>query len=175
MSDSPRVLVLVRHAQAKNRSQGGDRGRELTKSGRRVAQAVGARLAREGVRPDLAVCSPAVRTVQTCEELRRGGLRVQDVWGDPGLYDADVEDVLDSIHEVPDDVRTLMVIGHAPGVPLTAGEVVDHTGLEAETLRRRLAEWPPAGVGVLVHDGPWASFPDDTSALVLLQDPPDEV
>lgn len=129
-AERPRVLVLVRHAQAKNRSDGGDRDRELTKSGRRVARAVGARLAREGVRADLAVCSPAVRTVQTCEELRRGGLRVSDVWGDPALYDADVQDVVDSIRAVPEDVRTLVVIGHAPAVPHTAGEVIDHTGLE---------------------------------------------
>lgn len=175
MPERPRVLVLARHAQAKHRSDGGDRERELTKAGRRVAQAVGARLAREGVRPDLAVCSPAVRTVQTCEEFRRGGLRVQDVWGDPGLYDADVEDVLDSIHEVPDDVRTLLIVGHAPGVPMTAGHATDHTGLDEQELARRLAAWPPGGLGVLVHDGPWASFPDASSALVLLQDPPDEM
>jgi len=32
-----------------------------------------------------------------------------------------------------------------------------------------------AGVGVVVHDGPWSAFPDATSALVLLQDPPDDV
>lgn len=172
MSEHPRVLVLVRHAQAKNRSDGGDRERELTKTGRRVAQAVGARLASEGVRPELVVCSPAVRAVATCDELRRGGLRVQDVWTDAGLYDADVDDVLDSIREVPHEVRTLLVIGHAPGVPLTAGQVADHTGHGEEILRRRLADWPPAGIGVVVHDGRWATFPDATSALVLIQDPP---
>lgn len=173
MSDSPRVLVLIRHAQAKNRSEGGDRERELTKSGRRVAQAVGARLARQGVRADLAVCSPAVRTVQTCEELARGGLRVGDMWGDPALYDADVDDIVGSIREVPDDVRTLLVVGHAPGVPHTAAEVSDHTGLDEAEMRQRIGTWPPAGVGVIVHDGPWSSFPDGSSALVVLQAPPD--
>lgn len=172
---APRMLVLVRHAQAKNRADGGDRDRELTKSGRRVAQAVGARLAREGVRADLAICSPAVRTVQTCEELGNGGLRIADMWGDPALYDADVEDVLDSIREVPDDVRTLLVVGHAPGVPLTAAQAADHTGLSERDLRNRLVEWPPAGVGVLVHDGSWATFPSGGSALVLLQEPDPEV
>lgn len=169
------MLVLVRHAHAKNRAEGGDRARELSKGGRRVAQAVGARLAREGVRVDLAVCSPAVRTVQTYEELRRGGLRVQDSWGDAALYDADVEDILGSIREVPDDVRTLLVVGHAPGVPMTAGEVADHTGLAPEESRRRLAQWPPAGVGVVVHGGSWSSFPDASSALVVLQEPPTDV
>lgn len=175
MSDTPRVLVLVRHAQAKNHSSGGDRARELTKSGRRVARAVGARLAADGVRPELAVCSPAVRTVQTCDELTRGGLPIRDVWGDAGLYDADVEDVLDSIRAVPDDVRTLLVVGHAPGVPMTAGVVTDHCDLGEQALQQRLRAWPPAGVGVVVHDGPWSAFPDATSALVVLQDPPDDV
>ena len=115
------------------------------------------------------------RQVQTYEELRRGGLRVQDSWGDAALYDADVEDILGSIREVPDDVRTLLVVGHAPGVPMTAGEVADHTGLAPEESRRRLAQWPPAGVGVVVHGGSWSSFPDASSALVVLQEPPTDV
>lgn len=172
MTDAPRMLLLVRHAEAKSHAEGGDAARELTKSGRKTAQAVGARLSREGVRVDLAVCSPSTRTVSTCEELRRGGLRVQEVWGDPALYEADVEDVLDSIREVPDDVRTLVVVGHFPAVPAVLTEVDDHTGLGSDALADRIRQWPPAGVGVVVHDGPWSSFPNDSSAVVLVQEPP---
>lgn len=174
MTHYPRLLVLVRHAQAKNSSTGGDRERELTKSGRRMAQAVGAWLAKDGVRPDLAVCSPATRTVSTCEELARGGLHLSELWGDASLYDADVEDVLGSIRDVPDEVRSLLLVGHAPAIPGVAAEVEDHTGVGADELRRRLLDWPPAGVGVIIHDGPWASFPDHSSALVVLREPPEE-
>ncbi len=172
--EAPRVLVLVRHAQAKDRAPegGGDAQRELTKAGRRVARAVGEGLAGQGVRPDLAVVSPSARTVATCEELQAGGLRIADVWADAALYDADVEDVLDSIREVPDDVRTLVVIGHAPGVPAVAGWVENHTGRDDERLRADIERWATAGLGVIVHEGPWASFPAEGSALVLLQEPP---
>ena len=56
------------------------------------------------------------------------------------LYDADVEAILGSIRELPDDVRTLLFVGHAPGVPMPPGVVADHTGLAPEESRRRLAQ-----------------------------------
>ncbi|GAB76635.1 phosphohistidine phosphatase [Austwickia chelonae] len=175
MTDIPRVLVLIRHAEAVPFSREGDAQRALTESGRAVARALGERLSREGVRADLMICSPAVRTVQTCEELRRGGLQVQDLWGEQSLYDADVEDVVDAIREVPDDVRTLVVLGHAPGVPGVVAGVEDHCDQGGEPLHRRIEVWPPAGVGVVVHEGSWAAFPDSSSAVVMLQRPPDRL
>ncbi|WP_162872771.1 SixA phosphatase family protein [Austwickia chelonae] len=175
MTEIPRVLVLVRHAEAVSFSPGGDAQRALTESGREVAREVGARLAGEGVRPDLLICSPAVRTVQTYEELRSGGLQVQELWGEPSLYDAAVEDVVDSIREVPEDIRTLVVLGHAPGVPGVIAVVADHREQDEEPVHRRVEGWPPAGVGVVVHAGPWSTFPDDSSAVVMLQSPPEKV
>ncbi|MBW3085852.1 putative phosphoric monoester hydrolase [Austwickia sp. TVS 96-490-7B] len=171
MTDSPRMVVLVRHAQAKNRSEGGDRERELTRHGRETARAVGEWMAQQGVRADVMVCSPAVRTVSTCDELQRGGLQVGQVWADRCLYDADPDEVIASIREVPDEVRTLVVVGHAPGVPGVVAQVADHTGRGVGEVHDEVMGWPTAGVGVVVHEGSWAVFPDETSALVMVRFP----
>ncbi|MDO5710451.1 MAG: histidine phosphatase family protein [Micrococcales bacterium] len=171
MVDAPelRILVLLRHAQAKGSSSEGDLGRELTASGRRTAAAVGEWLLAQGVRPDAVVISPSTRTRQTWEGLRRGGLEAQDVYSDAALYDADPQDIVESIHAVPEDVSTLVVIGHAPGVPALALNLADHLPQQQEA--RPAHGWPPAAVAVVGHPGSWAQFPGEDTAIVAFHRP----
>lgn len=165
-----RLLVVMRHAKAAGGSTGGDAARELTGSGRAAAEEMGRWLVDQGVRPDVVVASPSVRTLQTWEGLRAGGLRCEDVWTDAGVYGADVPDLLESINAVPDDARTLVLIGHAPGVGDLVAELEDHTdGGEAARAQRRA--WPPGSVGVIAHRGTWADFPGDTTALAAFHTP----
>ncbi|GAB95720.1 phosphohistidine phosphatase [Kineosphaera limosa] len=164
-----RLLVLMRHAEAQGFSSGGDLGRELTAAGAAAAQEVGRWLSDQGVRPDAVVVSPSTRTRQTWEGLRAAGLSADSAWADEALYDADPEDIVESVQSVPDDVRTLVVIGHAPGIPFLAGG-----------LARRLPQgaggeaglgWPPAAVAVIGHRGSWTAFPDEESAIVAFRRP----
>src|SRR4051794_39743100 len=60
-----RRLVLLRHAKAETPGDTPDVQRQLTDKGRADATAAGAWLAAEGLRPDLVLCSPAIRTRQT--------------------------------------------------------------------------------------------------------------
>lgn len=164
------VLVLMRHAQAKNHADGGDHERELTKSGRRTARAVGGWLAGQGLRIDLAIVSTSTRTLQTLEECRAGGLSVQEAWGAPSVYLGDVGEIVDAVREAPEEARTMLLVGHAPGVPEVAGLVEDHLEL-GDALAERISRWAPAAIGVIAHAGSWASFPDGSSALVAIRDP----
>lgn len=170
MSDDPqlRILVLMRHAEAKSHSADGDLGRELSAAGRRVAQEVGLWLRRQGVRPQVVVVSPSVRTRQTWEGLREAGVGADEVWSDEALYDTDPEDIVESIQAVPDDVGTLVVIGHAPGVPALAAELEQRLPAHADSPDRG---WPPAGVAVVGHRGSWTTFPSPESAVVAFRRP----
>lgn len=161
-----RVLVLLRHAEAKNSSPDGDIGRELTKAGRATVTELGEWLAGQGVRPDVVVVSPSVRTRQTWEALKAGGMRAAAVWADAAIYDADPGDVIESIQAVPDDVRTLLVIGHAPAVPAVARDLPDHRE-EGRPLSE--LDWPPAGCAVVGHRGTWSDFPGEASAVVAVR------
>ena len=170
MSSGPELclLVLLRHAEAKKSSGSGDLRRELSSAGREHARAVGTWLRSEGVRPDAVISSHATRTLQTWDGLRQGGLHADDVWTDEAVYDADPADIIESIAAVPDDVRTLVVIGHAPGVPALAGLLADHLPQEC---RGPDQGWPPAAVAVVSHRGTWADFPTDDTAIVAFRVP----
>lgn len=165
-----RLLVVMRHAKAVGRHPGGDHERPLTDGGREAAAQMGRWLVAQGVRPDVVVVSPSVRTLQTWEGLREGGLRAEDVWADAGIYDADVTDLIESVTAVPDDVKTLLVIGHAPGVGDLSAGVQDHTVGDESTHTAQRA-WPPGAVGVVAHRGPWTTFPRDDTALVTFHAP----
>lgn len=165
-----RLLVLMRHAEAKNSSPDGDLGRELTKAGRRAAVRVGHWLVDQGVRPDVVVVSPSARTRQTWEQLRDAGLPAQEVWSDDSVYEGYAADLADSVRDVPDDVRTLLLIGHAPGIPGLAADLEDHAELDPRQ-RESMARWPTAAVAVVSHRSDWASFPDDTTALAAFHAP----
>src|ERR671921_212111 len=68
-----RTLVLVRHAKSSWDLDVDDHERPLSGRGRRDAVAIGQELAKRGIRPDLVLCSTAVRTRETWEEAGRGG------------------------------------------------------------------------------------------------------
>lgn len=163
-ADTPlRLLVLVRHAEARGHSPSGDRGRDLTDEGVEAAERVGEWLLEQGVRPDVVVTSPAVRAVRTWEAMHDAGLEADDVWAEEAVYDAGVDELLETIRSVSDDVTTLVLVGHAPGVPDLAADLEDHT---EDTAGEDIVEsWPPAGTVVVSHRADWADFPDDGTAM----------
>ncbi len=158
----PRTLVLVRHGAAHGHSPKGDHARPLTETGREDARRVGRWLAAQGLRADAILFSTALRARQTAQELARGGLEVGQSWEERRIYNAHVDEIEACIRDVPDEVTTLVVVGHTPGVPgLVAGS---H---DPEGLAGSLGGWPTTGVGILGLSGPWSSFPDDSTLLAL--------
>src|SRR3712207_3221765 len=95
-----RRLLLMRHAKAEPYGPT-DRDRPLTRTGRRDAAVVGRWFAEQGLVVDHALVSAAVRTIETCEEVRAtaGFTTEPDVRAD--LYAAEAEQILAAITEVP--------------------------------------------------------------------------
>lgn len=91
--------------------------RELTDKGREQARQQGEILTNLVGTVDLAIVSAAVRASQTCDELRRGGLKVGKLQFEQELYEENYADtVLKLIHEVEPQVQTLLVIFHQPAL-----------------------------------------------------------
>lgn len=116
-----RTLVLLRHAKADHPGDGTDFERTLTDTGRADADAAGAWLADEGLRPQLVLCSPATRTRLTWHgvalalaQAGNGAGSAPEVHYEAGLYDGGRTEVVDLLRAVPDDIRTVLVIGHNP-------------------------------------------------------------
>ena len=111
------TLVLVRHAKYSWDSDVDDHERPLSGRGRRDAVEIGQDLERRGIRPDLVLCSTSVRTRQTWQQAVAGGARAGEVRYQPDIYHAWVPELTSIIRELPETVSTVLMLGHAPGIP----------------------------------------------------------
>lgn len=170
--DAPRRLVLLRHAKAEAYAES-DEARPLALRGRRQAVGVGAALAEVGLVPDLALVSAAVRTRQTWELLASRLPGEPEVRITRDLYDAGTRGVLALVHEVPDDVATLLVVGHEPVMSSLAAYLA---GPESD---RALLQSVQLGVGtatrcVLEVPGGWAALGRAGARLVAVERSPED-
>ncbi len=161
-----KLVVLIRHAKAASFSQSGDFGRPLHRDGRAAARALGAWLVAQGVRPDIAVVSPATRTVQTWEELVRSGVHADDLWADAAIYDGEASDLIESLRAMPEDARVVALVGHMPAIPDLAAALADHLPAGSQHPHDG---WPPASMSVVAHRGTWLDFPGPETAMVAFR------
>ena len=147
------TLALLRHAKSSwNDPELEDRARPLTKRGVKAAPLMARTLLKVGVKPDLILCSTAVRTRATLAlmlaELKGSAPTVAY---DDSLYLADPQTILSMLKEVPKETRTVLVVGHNPGLHELALEL---TGRGERKLVGALArEFPTAALAVLTFEG----------------------
>jgi phosphohistidine phosphatase len=110
-----RRLLLLRHAKSSwDEPDLTDRERPLAPRGRRDAAALGARLARRRLSIDRVLCSPSRRTRETLALLALDpALPVS--FAEP-LYLASARTLLTRLRRIPPRTRTLLLIGHDPGL-----------------------------------------------------------
>jgi phosphohistidine phosphatase len=159
-----RTLVLLRHAKAVPPASLADLDRPLADRGRADAAAAGRWLVAQGIEADLVLCSPAQRTRETWEYAAAAGATAADVWYDRRIYNATLEALLEVVREVPADYRTVILVGHAPGVPWLADELA--VGSSAPARAELTDKYPTSGLAVLQHTTPWADLGPDDANLV---------
>jgi phosphohistidine phosphatase len=159
---SPRRLLLIRHAQAADGPVDADR--PLTEDGAAQAAAIGTRLGRDGLVPDLVLVSPARRAVQTWGQAAATLGSAPEEIIDPRIYDNTVEAVLTAIRATPADVRTLAVVGHNPSVGELA-RVLDGGQGDPEARRTVDAGFRPSGVAVFEFAVPFAEIAPGAATL----------
>ncbi|MBY4573561.1 SixA phosphatase family protein [Gordonia paraffinivorans] len=157
-----RTLVLMRHGKSGYPPATRDHDRPLAERGRRQAALAGRWMADEGLAVDAVLCSTATRTRQT---LERTGIDAPVTYVED-IYGGDADDVLEAIRiHAPADARTLLVIGHEPGMPLTA-LALDPDG----TVER----FPTSAYAVVTVSQPWDELglaPDPDACLVGVRVP----
>jgi phosphohistidine phosphatase len=139
-------LILLRHAKAVPHGTAPDMERALTKRGRSAAAEVGRMLANEYLIPDLALVSPSLRTVETWEGVQ-SSLPPVTVRFEPGIYEAEAEDLLDIVRTTPDGIRTLLMVGHNPGFEDLARRLPGHGDRYA--MARMRGKFPTAAFAVI--------------------------
>jgi phosphohistidine phosphatase len=164
---SERTLTLVRHAKAEHVRGKPDHDRELAERGRRDAQAVGEWLSdpAHAVVHQLALCSTSERTRQTLAGICAGGAPVQETQFDERIYDASAAHLLDVLREVPDTVQSVMVIGHAPGIPVLATALAHNDSGSSDVMDRLSLGFPTSALAVLGFDGSWSRLAPEAAYL----------
>ena len=110
-------LTLLRHAKSGEDGHGlRDVDRPLNAKGRRAARTMGRLLRERSVTFDRVLASPARRVAETIEELAIGrAAAIQPVW-EKRVYLASAGELLEIIRATPDDVTSLLLVGHNPGL-----------------------------------------------------------
>jgi phosphohistidine phosphatase len=168
-----RRVYLLRHAKSSWRDDSlADRDRPLAGRGRRAAKAMARHLEAERIRPDLVLCSPARRTRETLERIEGAlGGRVETSIEEE-LYGAGEAELLARLQALPEEVGSVMLIGHNPGIE----ELALGLASEGAELARMREKYPTAALATieLPADG-WNAVERGSGELVGYVRPKDLV
>jgi phosphohistidine phosphatase len=142
------TLSLLRHAKSNWDNPGAkDFDRPLAKRGEEAAPRMGAFMAKNGIAPELILCSPAVRTRQTLDLVLPQLAGTATVAYEEAFYLAAPSVLLARLRKVGAKVHHLMIVGHDPGMQGLATEL-SGSG-DAEALEALARKFPTAGLAVI--------------------------
>jgi phosphohistidine phosphatase len=114
-----KTLTLLRHAKSTwDDPVARDFDRPLNPRGRRAAQTVGREMRAQELAFDRVLASPAVRVVETLEEIGNGYGKALDPAFDQRVYLATTDTLLDLIRDIDEAVNSLLLVGHNPGLEM---------------------------------------------------------
>lgn len=164
-------LLLLRHAKSSwDEAAMPDRDRPLNKRGRRSAVAIRHAMRDLGLIPDLVLVSSAKRTLETMHAL--------EPWDDTplvepmdDLYLASEARLLAILQAVPETVRTVLLIGHNPGMHDLAVLLADPHASAAKPLGLVREGFPTGALAEFTVTGPWSRLGSGGGRLMRLLTP----
>jgi phosphohistidine phosphatase len=114
----PKEILLVRHAKSSwKETHLSDHDRPLNKRGIHDAPLMAKVVKSSGFNPDIILSSTAVRAKSTAEAFAEEfGLRKKKFVLLEELYMAGDDDFFDVLHSLDEDVRSVMIFSHNPGI-----------------------------------------------------------
>ncbi|TFC51658.1 histidine phosphatase family protein [Cryobacterium sp. TMT1-21] len=156
-----RTLILLRHAKSDWSGPGSDVDRPLAGRGLHQAPSAGRWLADNVGDLDLAVVSPATRARSTWELASAELDTTPETRIDDRVYAASAGELLAVVRDLPDDVESVVLVGHNPGfeglVSLLTGEFVP---------------MKTSALAVIGWMGPWSAAGSVSASLRALGRPP---
>jgi phosphohistidine phosphatase len=165
-------LLLLRHAKSSwDDAKLADLDRPLNKRGRRAAGAMRKAMQDLGLTPDVVLVSPSRRTQETLAAL--------EPWDDTPLveqmdtlYLATVSHMLAILREVNETVRSVMLIGHNPGMHELA-VLLAGASAASEATRRVAAGFPTGALAEFSVATQWQQLDAAGTRLVRFLTPRD--
>lgn len=145
-------LILLRHGKAEPDSASGDDfDRRLTPRGVRESADMGARLADMGFLPQTALVSSAARAQETWAAAKAAFPDTQAQVLDH-LYHADAETVRRAAQDAGQTARTVMMVGHNPGLQELTVRLLQEGSAPSDLIGRAQRHFPTAAAAVFLFD-----------------------
>lgn len=168
-----RQLLLLRHAKSSwDDPTLPDRDRPINARGLRAAAAMRQAMRDLGLEPDMILVSTARRTMQTLEALEPFDATplVEPM---DSLYLANPFQLTSALHSVPETVRSVLVIGHNPGMHdlalLLAGPRAMASNAEPE--RSLASGFPTSALAEFSIPGSWWDLREGSGKLIRFLTP----
>ena len=157
-------LFLLRHAKSSwDDADLADRDRPLAPRGRRASKVMARHLRDEEISPSLVLCSSARRTRETLEAVGPSGeVRIEDE-----LYGASEGELLERLRRVPEEIESVMLIGHNPAIQELALGLASG-GDRLEDVERK---FPTGALATLTVPGAWGQLGPGSAELVAFVKP----
>jgi len=153
-----KVIAVLRHAQSVGKQTGErDYDRTLTPLGVMTARTLGQNLKLGKINFELIVSSASVRTFQTVQHLNEAiQLPDERIHFIEELYEALTGQWLDHVHQLPNDVNRVLLVGHNPWFSMLAtafaGSICELEPCEMVAFEFQSATWralPATGKKIL--------------------------
>ena len=145
-------LILLRHGKAESESASGeDFDRRLAPRGERESAAMAETLAELGFAPDVALVSPAARTRETWTAAEASFPGAKVIYDDD-LYHADSTQVRGVAQAAGRTARTVMVVGHNPGLQELAVRLLSEGAAPLSLIAKAQQRFPTAAAAVFLFD-----------------------
>ncbi len=169
-------LLLLRHAKSLRDEAMTDRKRPLNARGRDDAPRMGSYMHHRRYLPELVLCSPARRTVETWELIAPELVEAAETRFADALYMAPAATIAKLVLAADDSISVLLVIGHNPGLEECALTLTRAPATEEErkSLAALRAKFPTCALAVLDFDvSAWGEVKPASGALVDFARPKD--
>lgn len=151
------TLHLLRHLKSSWDEPGlADFDRPLAPRGLKAGRAVARHVGRQGIIPDLILCSAARRTRETLQAVGESWRGI-DTCIERALYEAPESALLERLRCIPPTVGTVLLIGHNPGMERLAALLCDGRG-DPAALARMAAKFPTGALASIACDAPWPAL-----------------
>lgn len=165
-----RNLFLMRHGKAAWPDGVPDHRRPLAPRGQVAVPLIAGRLKTLASQIDLCMVSDATRTQETfaliqtvIPDLQQQRTRM--------IYEAPPDILLEVVEELPSEARTVLMIGHNPGLHAVALFLADPVRSDADAYSRLERKLPTAGLIHLQIDGHWREIGPETARLATFVTP----
>ena len=115
--DTMKKLFVIRHAKSSWKDESlNDFDRPLNKRGKLDAPLMAKKLKKMGIKPDIILASPALRTKTTAQIIASELKSSKLIRYDEELYEADAQTLMNKIKDIGSNHETIFLVGHNPGL-----------------------------------------------------------